>query len=592
MEEIKTIKYPIRSWLDNAGIVGLMRILGLPSETAEPSALTINSSQLDNFTYNFFKFFVCNYGKFTYYNQIVSKEDWLKELKSKDDVTATDVNALADWFDKGIKPALLGSGKSFKQVADFLHDEYQDNFDLIGKATSCKENRKAITIKKKKNDTEKIKANFYVLLDKCLEIIAYFKQPLPKKYYPSKYIGFRTIAKGWNNTSFLDVANLKKNGQDIYRNFDNFFVKPVQQYLQDDHSKDEYSCAICNRPIADFNEKKKISFPITFVNSMGYNFGAKTSNGWNFQNDLYICPICHLLYACVPAGFTYNMGANVKGIFVNESLNIDKLKQANDAIFNKTMTHLNQTQNISEYRMFTNSFEKNFSNAHKYPLANVQLITYDDNQGYDFKIVSNLASVVLNQASKIVFKRNDTHVQLLESLQNVGITDYRGEFYYSIFDEIMKKIFNNTVLDETIYTMERLLALQDQRTRYGVSSIKHALLLNSLIVNELFKERGKENMAVDSEKLHKLSSWGYMARQSYKNKGNEKKAQTLAYKMLSTLRVGDTNAFMDLLLNAYLYLGSMAPNVFVENQSNKEIFKQYGYAFVAGLIDNGNKKEN
>lgn len=99
-------------------------------------------------------------------------------------------------------------------------------------------------------------------------------------------------------------------------------------------------------------------------------------------------------------------------------------------------------------------------------------------------------------------------------------------------------------------------------------------------------------MSVDSEQLRKLSHWGFNARQSYKKKGNEKKAQTLAYKMLSALRVGDTSTFMDLLLNAYLYLGNMAPRVFVENQNNREIFTQYGYAFVAGLIDNGIKKEN
>lgn len=597
MKETKAISFSLRSWLDNAGIVGLMRILGLPADKSDPFELTIDSSQLDDFDVKFFNFFVDHYGKFAYYHQIVSKEGWLEDLKEKEDINANDITALASWFDSGIKSAILGKGKSFKQIADFLHDEYHDDFDLIGKAESCKANRKAITIKKKNNDIEKIKTNFYTLIDKCLEIINYLKQPNPKKYYPAKYIGFRVIANAWTKTSFLDVANLKDNGKDIYKNFNNFFVKPVQQYLREDHSKDEYSCAVCGRPIADFDEKKKISFPITFMNSMGYNFGAKTSNGWNLQNDLYICPICHLLYACVPAGFTYNMGANAKGIFVNESLTIPMLKQANDAIFEEAMHSLEQSQNVSAYRMFTNTFAKKVSDAQKYPLANIQLITYDGNRGYDFKVVSNLASIVLNQASNLTTKvkkdeASSNEMQLLESLQNIGITDYHGEFYYSIFDEIMRKVFNNTVLDDTIYTMEQLLISQDQRTRYGVGSIRRVLRLSSLIINELFKEKGEKNMAVNSEQLNKLTHWGYMVRTGYSKKGNEKKAQTLAYKMLSALRVGDTSTFMDLLLNTYLYLGSMAPREFVENQNNKEIFSQYGYAFVAGLIDGGKKKEN
>lgn len=578
------IVYPLRSWLDNAGIVGLTRILNPADYHVNRFDLTVEPAALNDFTTRFFDFFVTNYGKFTYYSRIIDKEDRLKELRQKTDITESDVNELADWFDHGIKDAMLGSGKTYGQVADFLHKKYHDDFDLIAKAKDCKTNRKAIALKKKGNDLAEIKNNLYALIDKCLVIIDYLKQSQPAKYYPAKYIGFRIIAKGWNKTSFLDVANLHDNGEDIYENFDNFFIKPIQQYLQSDHSHDEYSCAVCNRPIAEFNEKKKISFPITYMNSMGYNFGAKTSNGWNFQNDLYICPICHLLYACVPAGFTYNMSANAKGIFVNESLSVSELKKANDAIFNETLINLSQNQSISDYRMFTKSFEKKFADAHRYPLANVQIITYDDAHGYNFKIISNLASVVLNQAS------NDS--ELLESLQPIGIKNYNGEFYYSIFDVIMQRIFNNTVLDSTIYTMERLFISQDQRIRFSVNSIKKVLHLNSLIINELFKEKGEQNMSVDSEQLRKLSHWGFNARQSYKKKGNEKKAQTLAYKMLSALRVGDTSTFMDLLLNAYLYLGSMAPRVFVENQNNREIFTQYGYAFVAGLIDNGIKKEN
>ena len=41
---------------------------------------------------------------------------------------------------------------------------------------------------------------------------------------------------------------------------------------------------------------------------------------------------------------------------------------------------------------------------------------------------------------------------------------------------------------------------------------------------------------------------------------------------------------MDLLLNAYLYLDKIVPSVFISSQTDQKVFKQYGYAFVAGLI--------
>lgn len=96
-------------------------------------------------------------------------------------------------------------------------------------------------------------------------------------------------------------------------------------------------------------------------------------------------------------------------------------------------------------------------------------------------------------------------------------------------------------------------------------------------------------MKVKDDKLTKVRGCGMHVRMGY---DNENKAKTLAYKMLEAMRANSTDRFMELLLNAYLYLDKTVPKIFIETQSDTKIFREYAFAFIAGLIGNSDTEED
>ena len=81
-----TINFRINSWLVNAGIVGLTRILKAnpryrKSYKEKENTLEVDPKVFDNFSDLYFNFFIKNYGQATRYWRIVSEENFLKSLK-------------------------------------------------------------------------------------------------------------------------------------------------------------------------------------------------------------------------------------------------------------------------------------------------------------------------------------------------------------------------------------------------------------------------------------------------------------------------------------------------------------------------------
>ena len=577
-----TINFQTKTWLENASMVGLTRVASDGDYQVDRNKVELNVSALDNFADKYFHYFIRTYGKYTRYWHIIDFESTLKSWQDYDfeDFNQDKLKILIDYFNNQIKYSFLGSMKSFKTVAKLLNDD----FDVVQKAKDCnaiikKLSRKNAWTKYPEESLEEVKD----VVQRLIDIIEYLKSDRASNYYPAQLLIYMIIQNGWNNTAFLDPANNRE--PDFYKSYELNFVQPVRDYLQADHDNDKFNCSVCGRP---FTKRDKDGFRVTFVNGMGYDYGKKKSNAWNFQNDYYICPICHLMYTLIPAGFTYNQFH--QGIFINATPMIAGLKNANDAVLNRMTNAISGGQSMSSYKALASAFEREAVRSQQYPLANIQLITYDDEK-YDFKIVSSIAGKTLKETSLISFKSGQT---LLESLQKIGIANYQGQNYYNVYNEIIKRILNNTDLSSIIYTLEMLKATGDSGAYYGTSNIMNIITLNSIFLNALSKQKGENNMQISEEDLRKCRSYGIRIRDGYANKSNANKSQALSYRMLEALRTGDSSRFMDLMLNAYLYLGMIVPSIFINNQDKTKAFKQYGYAFVSGLIGSTNTetKEN
>ena len=598
------------NWLENAGIIGLTRILRpdqykiekyTDSEFNIPEyKLLVDVKALDTFVNQYFDYFIDKYGKYTRYQRILDKKQYLLKLKednfkefdnSKGDLTKDDIKALTDQYDDTVKYAFC-SLKSFDQTAQYLHSR----FDEISQVKSMNKLETELKQKKTLSNPKLFDAMLREFVDKWLEIIAYLEQDKPAKYYQAKLLGYNIIQNAWSNASFLDPANMSKVSPDIFENFKKVFVQPIRDYLDADHSKDKYQCATCGRTY----KRKKDVRPITFLNDMGYDFGKKQSNAWNLQNTLYVCPICQLMYVSIPAGFAYNMMH--QGIFVNSTFNINVLKRENDNILNRMINNLNTLTSFSTYRALSLAYQKEVGFGQNYALKNVQIVTYNKDH-YQAEITSNMMSSVLSKAAKYTFKSGDT---LLESLMHMYINDYKGQKPYSIFDVIMQCLLNNTSLDNLIYELTWLKLTNTKGVHYSASGIMSVILLNNLMINyrndqenKLNKLKGNTDMAktnLTAKDLHTARFLGILLYRAYDSKNSVKKLQGIAYKLSNSIKNMNIDSYMDTLSSAYEYIqnvpGLQIPEFFTDNLNNSETFKQYAQAFNAALIGTPAKKDN
>lgn len=63
----------------------------------------------------------------------------------------------------------------------------------------------------------------------------------------------------------------------------------------------------------------------------------------------------------------------------------------------------------------------------------------------------------------------------------------------------------------------------------------------------------------------------------------EHKRAGFNYKVLNALKTNNRDAFMDIILNSYSYLGKVIPDFFLESFTSDETFKTVGYAFMVGV---------
>lgn len=572
MNDAKTIDFKLGSWLENAGIVGLTHILPKSKYKIDTNVLHVNIDVLDNFADYYFKFFIDTYSFNTRYQRTLNMKSKLLDWRDNNfkDFNENDLTQLLDWFDNVL--LYLVKQKSVIKVIDTINS----NFDVIAETKNC--NKLIRTLKKKnelsKNHDEAIET-LKLLITKLLPIFTYFDTPEAHKLFPATNLSYQIIRNAWDGVSFLS-RNKKSNYHDLYEDFQDYFANSVKKYLTDNHDKDKYICANCGLPIGSHDKL----FGYSFLTGMGFDLKRKSSNAWNFEATSYLCPICRLLYTCVSAGFTYNF--THQGIFINSDSSIDELKAVNDEILLAMTTALTRKSTITPYQAFTSIFQDKAIESEKYVLANVQVVSYDgsnDNGIYTFRVIPVVASKVLKYAAEHTFSNGSS---MLDTLYAAGVKGFKGQNYYNVFSVVVDKLLNGTNLTSLIHDLLLLKATNTDGCYYSVFQVVCLIRMNSQLINKILQKKG-EQMQVTEEKLSKMRSCGAIIREEYA-KFNENKSQVLAYHMLDALRANNVKRFMDLLLNAYLYLNKIVPRTFIDSQTNIQVFEQYGYAFVAGLI--------
>ncbi|EAC4533937.1 type I-B CRISPR-associated protein Cas8b1/Cst1 [Listeria monocytogenes] len=544
-------------WLINAGLVGFLNIVGKDNVKIDGQSIYFTADLLEDFETKYFNFFIQEYKETLAWSKIVSYKEAMERFR-------------ADGFASFDEDALNNLNKYVKNVVKFYLKKanYIKVFPLINSDANVNkwlENLNTINLTKKqkweevKPDIVEKVEQIYTQLD---VIIDFCTSEKGLRYLGAKNLIYSVINKGWSGVSFLFKQT---KFIDPYLDYKTTFVNPVIEHLDTDLSKAKYNCFNCNQPI------KNLKLDLSFMNEVGFDTARKTSHVWDFNNDVATCPICRLVYSCVPAGFTYVYG---EGMFVNDSYGVNELHHVNERM-RKSILRFNKDgiNSTNTYQALVESITSEHENNRRYELADIQLIRYE-NEHYHFNLLSKKMLHIMNDSKEI-----------LKSLIRCGYNE--GNLNINLYKEVIQHLMNN----ENLFTLIHKLIFYKQSSvnglYYNMWNVSGVLEINTKFLKEI------EVMTnIEERDLTNAQKSGGDFKQAYVDKNSENKVSSITYKLLNALKLNDKNGFMDILLNSYSYLGKPVPTVFMSSFSSKETFKSIGYAFMIGVSANKTKSKN
>lgn len=547
------IRLYMEDWLYNSGLVGFYNILKYAEDDVviKQNYIEFESDNLVEFEKKYFNYFINKYKDILSLNKIISFEEFILKHEESN-------------FEEFNEKSLEFTNKYISDVAkkQIKSNSYKSAYELIGSSVDILELEKKLkTINlKKKQDIKDILPEIKHTFDLLKQIIEYMKLEESKKYIGAKNTMYTIIKNGWDGVCFL---NSKTEEKDMYIDYKEYFIDPTIEYLNTDKSKFKYSCFSCNRKM------KNLDNSLSFLNSIGFDVNKKSSHVWGFQNDIAACPICKLIYSCVPAGISYLYD---KGIYINDNSSMKNAIDINNKIYMEIYKQNREDKKLT-YKALVESINEEYNDKIKYELADIQLIRYEYEK-YRFNILSR-------KSLEIIKASEDD----LNKLINCGFKEINT--YFNVYELVIDRLLNSQNMFTLVQKMLHYKLSQPKDSHYNSFHVIRILRINTKFLKGVGCMR-----ELDKDIVKRGNIAGYYLREKYRSKGSIDKLSGISYKLLNSLKTNNTDSFMDTLLNCYLYVKSSVPEVFLDTLRSEEEFKTIGYAFVAGLIEGKIDDEN
>lgn len=555
---MSTIKIYLNDWMYNAGVLGLYRVLahsnGREHILRNSNYIEFDSALLENFGEKYFKYFIDEYEKFTSWYRITSFQSYLYNINMEemDEEKLEYINKQIEYTKERLKSA------SYKSAYEAINGEV----DLLKKEKELKKINK-----KKKEEISCILPQLQNEIENLNVIISYLKREEVKKIIAGKNVIYDVIDKFLKDVSFLN-KNANKNS--MYDEYNTYFLNGIEEYIESDKEKYKYSCFVCDGPISQLS--KPASYDLTWLNKMGVDMSRKTSHFWDFNGDSYICPICNIIYSCIPAGFNVLKG---RGLFINDNSSIDRLVKINNLSI-KDNDNMELMENLTYYRIIESMSQDNIESINQ-EIDNIQVVKLDTenvNRPYTFNILSkNMLSIISNHKESLR--------KLIDININLGTT--KNAYWINLHKEVIRRLYNNVNQFDLIH---KLLILSIEDKFYKTFAIKLIMNINNDFIGILEKNKGGTKMS--KKGVLYTQDLGYKLRSIY-NKKAENKVNGITYRLMNALRTKNVDKFTENIINAYMYVGEQIPTIFLEALKDEDKFKVIGYAFVLGLQGEGSK---
>ena len=540
----------LTDWQYNAGIVGLVNILGRENITIAEQSITFSSDLLNDFQDKYFNFFIDTYQKTLSWDKIISYQKKIDKFEENnfENFTEKELDYLNKYIKDTVKKYMIAPSyvKAYPLIDPTVDPLlWIKDLNTVGKLT------------KKETFTEKrieIIAEVQVVFEKLKPIIAYCNSELGRKYLAGKNVIYTVICKGWSGVSFL---NSQPKIPDMYLDYESYFLSELPEY-QAEKEKYKFQCSNCNQPMKNYKND------LNFLNQTGFDTNRKTSHVWDFNNDIGVCPMCKMVYSCLPAGFTY---AYQQGMFINANTSVKMLVDVNQVMQKNVLNPIDETAltETSPYVALVHGIQGELNKGAKYDLAEIQVVRYED-ESYRFSLLSKPTLKVIYESKK-----------QLDSLIKAGFREINTSF--SLYKLVMQRLFNN----------ENLFTLIHKTLVYKLSNVSNlyyqSFHIDQMLTINTYFLRGIGKMEqLSTKQVSYARYFGENFKELYKKKSNERKIIGISYRLLNALKTSNRDLFMDVLLNCCSYLGIEVPALFLKSFESDEQFKTLGYSFVSGMI--------
>lgn len=548
------ITITLKDFLFNAGVVGFIKVLqqeGFDLEEQEVgNTIQVPVSMLENFHESYIKAMLNAFQNETLYQSLINQYEQFV-LTRHDDISPENY--------KNFVEKLYGklTSASYKSAYHII-SEKGDNFDVLSHAKELKEEKDIVKS-----------------LNICRDLIQYMTKH--RETLCMKDIIYTKINMFWHGIAFLNSSNSKKDIKECYYRD---FVKPALEYLQR-KNKGSMQCIQCGNPI-----NATIGRSMSWLNDVGIDMARKRSHYWNFNPDTYICPVCSIVYSCVPLGFTI---VGSEAIFINNNESIHELVAEKD-IFERGGEKYNTLNQV--YYKILYSFIDDSSQEQTKEIQNVQIVrrvSVDVESGkYVFNTLSKPLLGVLKECRTNFrhllnwsFKKDkDNYINVY---QEVADNFFSGKNQYPLVHTILQKVFNDNL--KAPYVKD-ILEIQRRRMQRFYS-----------------EEGGSGVMYIGQEDFKSAYNEGKRIREQHARAINEKdntkineSLRSFVYPLLLSLKTKDKAKFNDTMFRFYIGRNESIPKILIDMQQNDEKFQLLGYTFVAGLygenLDYEKSKEN
>jgi CRISPR-associated CXXC_CXXC protein Cst1 len=355
--------------------------------------------------------------------------------------------------------------------------------------------------------------------------------------------------------------------QDRKKKFYEDFEEPLKT---NNNQKDKkLTCVICGERPA----KKDTNYDTGFSPVFGLNKDA-VNFAWNFNTKLPSCDICEIVYFCYFAGLTE---LNGKYYFVNLDDSVESLMLANN-LFKEEIEKSPENPFIDFFTEYLLRIKKSQA---KYTLSNINFLETELKETlpkvFSFNIDYNTAEFIeenhenLKSLSKSFFilpDKNKTRVYILTEFLNLIL---KKDLNYGLLYKIFKSIMQDKAYVSN-YNLQRLI------------------IMYLLYKQNLYKQKvGGKEMGLEEKSLWAMYMQGKNLLERLKERDAENKIQSIAYKLLNALKIGDTNQFMDVMMRVHMAYDLEVPGLLIKALQDKDNFYLLGYSFLNGLLGKENQ---